>query len=112
MLNLPDSRVRRLGTTLPAETIEANSLQGVEIDILQTTCVHHVVRRIGAWTVEGSDTAMATEVMERTPCPELIRRKVLLSSDEAEAIWRYHVMEVTLPTADRAIAFAYPGKLG
>jgi hypothetical protein len=55
---------------------------------------------------------MSTEVMERTPCAELIRRKVLLSLEETESIWRYHVVEVTLPTADRAIAFTYPRELG
>jgi hypothetical protein len=112
MLNLPDSRVRRIRTDVPAEAIEANPLQGVEIDAFETACVYHVVRRIRARAVEGSDTAMATEVMESAPHAELIGRNVLLSSDETESIWRYHVVEVTLPTADRAIAFAYPSKLG
>lgn len=55
---------------------------------------------------------MVTEVMERTPCTELIRRKALLSLNETESIWRHHVVEITLPTTDRAIAFAYPRQLG
>ena len=111
-LNLPDSRVRRIGTSLPAEAIEANSLQGVQIDAFKTACIDHVVRRVGARAVEGSDTAVATEVMERTTRAELICRESFLSLQETESIWRYHVMEVALTLADRAIAFAHSRKLG
>jgi hypothetical protein len=112
LLNLPDSRVRRIGTSLPAEAIEANSLQGVQIDAFETARVDHVVRGVGARTVEGSNTAVATEVVECTTRAELIRRKGFVSLHEMESIWRYHVMEVALTLADRAIAFAHPRKLG
>jgi hypothetical protein len=112
LLNLPDSLVRRIGTSLPVEAIEANSLQGFQIDAFETACVDHVVRGVGARTVEGRNTAVATEVMERTTRAELIRRKGFLSLNEMESIWRYHVMEVTLTLADRAIAFAHARKLG
>jgi hypothetical protein len=111
-LDLPDSRVGRVRTSLPAEAIEANSLQGVQIDAFETARVDHVVRGVGARTVEGSNTAVATEVVERTPRAELIRRKGFLSLHELESIWRYHVMEIALALADRAIAFTHPRKLG
>ncbi len=112
LLNLPDSLVRRIGTNLPAEAIEANSLQRVEINAFETARVDHVVLRIRARTVEGSDTAVAAEVMDRSPCAKLVRRKSFLSLHETESIWRYHMVEVTLTPADRAIAFAHPRKLG
>ncbi|HYY26201.1 MAG TPA: hypothetical protein VE689_11945 [Candidatus Udaeobacter sp.] len=55
---------------------------------------------------------MTTEVMERTPSAELIRRKVVLTLNETESIWRDHVVKVALTSADRAITFAYPRELG
>jgi hypothetical protein len=111
-LNFPDSRVRRIGTNLPAEAIEANALQGVQIDALETARVDHVVLGVGTRTVEGGDTAVATEVMECTTRAELIRRKGFFSLHEMESISRYHVMKVAPTLADRAIAFAHPRKLG
>jgi hypothetical protein len=50
-------------------------------------------------------------MMERTPSAELIRRKVVLTLNETESIWRDHVVKVALTSADRAITFAYPREL-
>jgi len=111
-LSLPDSRIWRIGTNLPAEPIEANSLQGLQINALEATRVDHIVRGVSARTIKRRHAAVAAEVMECPTGAELIRRQGLISLNETKSIWRYHVMEVTLAPANRAIAFAHPRQLG
>jgi hypothetical protein len=50
-------------------------------------------------------------MMECPSSTELVRRKGVLALEKAESIGRNHVMEVTLATAYRAIAFANPVKV-
>ncbi len=107
LLKLPDSRVRRIGTNLPAETIEGNSLDEIKIDALKTAGVDHVVGGIRSRTIEGSNAAVAAEVVKRALGAELIRRKISLPFDEAEPIRGDHVVKVALTPSDRTIAFAH-----
>ncbi len=62
-LDLPDSRVWCIGTNLPAEAIEANALQGVQINTFEAPYVDHVVLGLRARTEEGGDAAIAAEVV-------------------------------------------------
>ena len=112
LLNLPDSRVRRIGTNLPAETIEGNPLDGIKIDALKTAGGDHVVGGIRSRTIEGSNAAVAAKVVKRAPGAELIRSKISLPFDEAEPIRGDHVVEVALAPADGTVAFADAGELG
>lgn len=109
---LPDPFVGGIRTRLPAQPIEGNAFQGIEINVLEAARIDHVVRRVSSRTVKGRDTAVATEVMESTLGPELIRGEVRFSLDEAELIRGDHVVQVTPAPADRAIAFADTCKLG
>jgi hypothetical protein len=111
-LNVPNSRVRRIETNLPTQAIEANSLQGVEIDAFETARVNHVVRRVRARTIEGSDAAVAAEVVKCALGAELIRRKIGLPLDEAEPVRGDHVMEIAFAPTDGAVTLAETGKLG
>jgi hypothetical protein len=111
-LDVPDSRVWCIGTNLPTEAIEANALQGVQINAFEAPRVDHVVLGLRARTVEGGDAAVAAEVVYRTPSTELICRQGVLSLQETESIRRDHVVEIALTPADRAIALAHPRKLG
>jgi len=93
-------------------TVEANKFQGVQVDAFETACIDHVVLGVGARAVEGRDTAVAAKVMKRAVVTELIRRQGVLHFHKTESIRRYHVMEVSLAPADRAIAFAHARKVG
>jgi len=62
--------------------------------------------------IEGSNAAVAAEVVQRALRAELIRRKISLPLDEAEPIRSDHVVEVALAPTDRTIAFTHAGKLG
>ena len=108
----PDARVRSVGAEVPALTIEGDSLHGVKINAVKTAGVDHVIGRICSRTIEGSDAAVAAEMVQRALGAELIRRKISLLLDEAELIRGDHVVKVALAPADRAIALADAGKLG
>jgi hypothetical protein len=109
---LPDARVWGVGAQLPVLPIEGNPLDGIEIDAFKTAGVDHVIGGIRSRTIEGSDAAVAAEVVQRAIGAELIRRKISLPLDEAEPIRRDHVMEIALATADGAVALADAGELG
>ena len=100
LLKPPNPSIRRIGMALPAETIETYSLQSVKVDAFQTARIDHVIFGVCARTIEGSDAAMTTEVVERASGSEPVRRQNILSADKTESIWRDHVMEVSLTLAD------------
>jgi hypothetical protein len=50
-------------------------------------------------------------VMTSTPGTELIRREGVFALEQTESIGRYHVVEVPLTPADRAVALAYARKV-
>jgi len=104
--DFPNPRVWRIRATFPASPIEPNPLQRIEIDVLETSCVDHVILGVRARTVERRYAAEAAEVVERPSSTKLVRRKSVLALEKVESIGRYHVMKVPLATADRAIAFA------
>ena len=73
---LPDACVRGVGAQFPALPIEGNPLDGIKIDAVKAAGVDHVIGGIRSRTIEGSNAAVAAEVVKRALGAELIRRKI------------------------------------
>jgi len=73
---IPDARVWGVRAQFPACAVEGNSFDGIKIDAVKTAGVDHVIGGIRSRTIEGSNAAVAAEVVQRALGAELIRRKI------------------------------------
>src|SRR5579862_6930521 len=92
----PDAVVRRIGAGAPALAVECHALDAGEIDVLQTTRVDHVGRRIEPGPIERRNAAVPAELMARATAAELVGLEVISAGDQAKPLRRHEVVQIAL----------------
>jgi len=108
----PDACIRGVGTRFPALSVEFFYLEVREVDAFEAAKVDHVLRGVGSWSVERRHAAVAAEEMTRDAGSELIGRKIFATEKHTKSFRSNEMMQVSLLTADRAVALARTRKIG